>query len=106
MFRRLIYVFLLTSINGCVIPVSSSCTNTNTQTYEHPDPNFPPKTSKCSTTDAVVYVLAATHKTLEDEDKKTEVNTKKAVKCSDMVGKAQKECASKESELYDPLDEL
>jgi len=104
MFRKIIGVFLLASLTGCVIPVSSNCINT--QKYEHPDANFPPKDSKCNTADAVVYVLAATLKTLEDKDKQAKVETKKAIKCSDMIGKAQKECVRKEKALNDPLDEL
>jgi len=106
MFRKIIYGFLLASLSGCVIPISSSCIDT--QKHEHPDVYHPPKTSKCSTADAVVYVLAATLKTLKNEDKGKEpkVETKKTVKCSDMIGKAQKECVRKEKALNDPLDEL
>ena len=45
-------------------------------------------------------------KTLEDEGNKTKVKSKKAIKCSDMIGKVQKECVRKEKSLNDPLDEL
>jgi len=104
MFRRIPYIFLLASISGCVVPISSSCMDS--QKYEHPDAIHPPKTSKCSATDAAVYVIAATLKTLDEEDKETKTEVKTEVKCSDMVGKAQKECVSKEKELYEPLDEF
>ena len=104
MFRRIIYISFLAGLSGCVVPVSSSCMDS--QKYEHPEFNNPPNNNKCSATDAAAYVIAATLKTLENEDKKNKVEAKKPVKCSDMIGKAQKECARKERELYDPLDEL
>ncbi len=104
MLRKIIYVFILANLSGCVIPVSSSCMDS--QKHENPNANPPPNTSKCSATDAAVYVMAATLKTLENEDKTTKAEVKEAVKCSDMVGKSQKECVRKEKKSYDPLDEL
>ncbi|AAZ24012.1 putative lipoprotein [Colwellia psychrerythraea 34H] len=102
MFRWLIYVFILANLSGCVTPVSSSCMDS--QKHQNPNANTPHNTSKCSATDAAVYVMAATLKTLED--KTTKADVKEAVKCSDMVGKSQKECVRKEKKSYDPLDEL
>jgi len=104
MFRKISAIFLLACLNGCVIPVSSSCIDS--QQYEHPDANHPAKSSKCDATDAAVYVIAATLKTLENEDKTTRVDTKKEVTCADMVGKSQKECHRKEKALNDPLNEF
>jgi hypothetical protein len=78
----------------------------DSQKYEHPESINPPNNSKCSATDAAAYVIAASLKSMADEDNKTKVNANEPVKCSDMIGKAQKECGSKQRELYDPLDEL
>lgn len=104
MYRRIIYIVLMTSLSGCVIPVGSSCMNS--QKHENLDANRPSNNSKCDATDAAVYVIAATLKTMDDEDKTSSEKAKQAVKCSDMVGKTQKECVRKEKSLYDPLDEL
>jgi len=104
MFQRIIYTLFLAGLSGCVVPISSSCMDS--QKYEHPAANNPPKNSKCSATDAAVYVVAATLKTLEYEEKNKRVKANKTVKCSDMVGKAHKECNRKERESYDPLEEL
>jgi len=104
MFRWILSIFVIASINGCVLPVSSSCIDS--QKYQNPEINYSPNTNKCDATDAAIYLIAATLKTLDDEDKKTKVGTQKAVKCSDMVGKSQKECVRKKKDLYDPLDEL
>ncbi len=68
----------------------------DSQKYENPNANHPSNNSKCGATDAAAYVIAATLKSMEGEDNKTKVNAKELVKCSDMVGKAQKECARKE----------
>ncbi len=104
MLKKIMIFSLIVCLGGCAIPVSNSCIDS--QRYEHPDANFPAKESKCTATDAAVYVIAATLQTLENENKKTNVEGTKAVKCSDMVGRSQKACVRKEKESYDPLDEL
>ncbi len=104
MFRRIIYFLLLAIISGCVLPISSDCIDS--QKYQNPNANHPPNNSKCDATDAAVYLIVATLKTLDEEGEKTKVETKKSVACSDMVGRAQKECVRNKQNAYDPLDEL
>ncbi len=104
MFRWIILLFTVASLISCAVPVSSSCIES--QQYHHPDAHNEPNNSKCDATDAAVYLIAATLKTLAEREEKPQTKGAKAVKCSDMVGKAQKECVRKERELYDPLDDL
>ena len=104
MYQRIIYIVLMASLSGCVIPIGSSCMDS--QKHVSLDANHPSNNSKCDATDAAVYVIAATLKTMDGEDKNSSEKAKEAVKCSDMVGKSQKECVRKEKRLYDPLDEL
>lgn len=99
MFKKIAYVLLVLSLNGCV---SSGCIDTNQ--HAHPEIRSS-KTQNCTSMDAAVYVATATIQMLKD-DKKSDKKIKKSTKCSDMVGKSQKECTRKERELYDPLDEF
>jgi hypothetical protein len=103
MFRWVIYVSILTCLIGCVVPISSGCADS--QKYQNPEGAKAPSNSKCSTTDAAIYLLAATLKTL-DGDEETEVKRRVIVKCSDMIGRAKKACDQQEREEYDPLDEF
>ena len=106
MIRSTICCFILVFLMGCVVPVSSSCMKS--QQYKVPDNNYPPDNSKCDEKDAAVYVIAATLKTIQEneKDKKEAPSTKAPEKCSEMIGNARKECLRKDKELNDPLDEF
>ncbi|TPH16093.1 hypothetical protein [Litorilituus lipolyticus] len=106
MIRGMLFCFTLAVLIGCAKPVSSSCMES--QRYKVPENNYPPDNSKCDAQDAAVYVIAATIKTMQEQEKekKEAPSSKEPVKCSDMIGNARKDCLRKEKELNDPLDEF
>ncbi|RHW77988.1 hypothetical protein [Colwellia sp. RSH04] len=104
MIRRLLYCLTLMTLMGCVVPVSSSCMES--QRPKHPDNNYPPDNSKCDAKDAAAYLIAASIMTMQEKEVKEEAPTKEPVKCSEMIGNARKKCLQKEKELNDPLDEF
>lgn len=94
-------------LSGCIIPVSSSCTSD--QPFENSNSGFHPKGQDCSKLDAAVYFASALYKEAQKQpvkEKPTSNSTNQKIKCSDLIGRAKKECQSKEKSSYDPLDEL
>lgn len=107
MYRFIITITLITNLTACVIPVSSSCSGD--RTFDNANSGFPPKGQDCSELDAVVYLASALYKEAQKNPEKKEAiraQTNENPKCSELIGKSQKECLRKENASYDPLDEL
>lgn len=94
-------------LSGCITPVSQNCRSS--QPFESSNNGAPTKEQNCSELDAAIYLASALYKEAQKNPTKEQATTKptdKDIKCSDLIGKSQKECLRKQSTSYDPLDEL